>query len=88
MGAPVKHELVNGTLTREDDGIMARCTCGWSTRGRFSSFAASASFQEHQEQADKPKSSIDAEYQAWWDGLSADDRANWGRNLAIFGGFL
>lgn len=77
----VKHELVNGTLTRESDGIMAKCTCGWVTRGRFSSFAASAAFQEHQESpADPPpppwpesmlKTLSEEERAAWWAQMQA-----------------
>jgi hypothetical protein len=43
------HRLVDDTLTREQDGILARCTCGWSSGGHFSSMAASAAFREHQE---------------------------------------
>ena len=43
------HELVDGTLYREDGGIIGRCKCGWTTGHRFSSFAASAAFMDHQE---------------------------------------
>jgi hypothetical protein len=43
------HRLVDDTLTRDADGITARCTCGWESRGHFSSMAASALFREHQE---------------------------------------
>lgn len=45
-----KHELVDGTLNREHDGIVAYCTCGWFSRGHFSSLAASARFMSHQEE--------------------------------------
>lgn len=43
------HELVDGTLYVEGDGIIGRCTCGWNTGKRFSSFTASAAFQDHLE---------------------------------------
>ena len=43
------HKLVNGTLTHDTGGgIVARCTCGWSSE-HFSSMAASAAFMDHQE---------------------------------------
>lgn len=45
-----EHKLADGTLRREEQGIVGRCTCGWSTGYRFSSLAASAAFQEHQEE--------------------------------------
>lgn len=51
----MKHELVDNTLCFEREksgtakGIIGRCTCGWSTGYRFSSFAASAALREHQE---------------------------------------
>ena len=51
LGQPPRHCLTDETLTREADGIMARCTCSWSSRGHFSSMAASAAFREHQETA-------------------------------------
>lgn len=44
-----RHRLIDGTLHADDKGVVGRCTCGWSTGYRFSSFAASAAFQEHQE---------------------------------------
>jgi len=44
------HQLVDNTLTRDADGITARCICGWSSRGHFTSLAASARFQDHAEQ--------------------------------------
>ncbi len=43
------HELVDGTLYREKDAIVGRCTCGWSTDFHFTSFGASAAYQEHLE---------------------------------------
>lgn len=43
----MKHELVNGTLTVEADGIAARCVCGWASAGHFTSLAASAAMQAH-----------------------------------------
>ncbi len=47
----MQHELVDGTLHRTDQGIIGRCKCGWNTGYRFSSFAASAEFMDHQERA-------------------------------------
>jgi hypothetical protein len=52
------HQLVDSTLYVERDsdgkalGIVAQCTCGWRSR-HFTSFSASAAFQEHKEQAAK-----------------------------------
>lgn len=43
-----KHQLVGGTLRRTDNGIVARCQCGWSSV-HFTSLAASAAFMDHQE---------------------------------------
>lgn len=43
-----KHELEDGTLKRDGKAIVARCKCGWSS-SHFSSLAASAAFQDHQE---------------------------------------
>jgi len=54
-----EHKLVDGTLHLERDdkgeakGIIGRCACGWTTGYRFSSFAASASFQDHIEESQK-----------------------------------
>lgn len=45
----MKHNLVADTLTREREGIAARCECGWKSGGHFSSLGASAAFQEHKE---------------------------------------
>lgn len=56
------HRLVNNTLTVERDGIRALCTCGWETRGRFSSLIASAAFQDHVENStdrnDTPRAQV------------------------------
>jgi len=43
------HRLVLDTLVREENGIAARCECGWASVGHFSSMAASAAFQTHVE---------------------------------------
>lgn len=48
-----KHVLVGKTLVIEDEGIFARCVCGWSSRARISSFSASLAFAEHVENADE-----------------------------------
>lgn len=45
-----EHKLEGGTLKREKDGIVARCTCGWASY-HFSSLTASAAFHHHQEQS-------------------------------------
>lgn len=47
----MQHMLKDNTLTVESDGIKAECTCGWITRGRFSSWAASSAFNDHKEAA-------------------------------------
>jgi hypothetical protein len=46
----MKHELIDGTLFIEKQGIIGRCICGWSTGHRFSLTAASAAFQDHKDQ--------------------------------------
>ena len=48
-----EHRLEGGTLNADDDGVKARCTCGWSSGARFSSAAASVAFRDHQEEAAK-----------------------------------
>lgn len=49
-----EHKLVGGTLTRDRDGITARCACDWASGGRFTSLAASAAFMDHQERPAPP----------------------------------
>lgn len=55
MGKPdpqitaMQHDLVDRTLIRADDGIVARCTCGWVSRGYFTILTASGAFRDHQE---------------------------------------
>jgi len=44
-----KHKLVDDTLIVDNTGIIARCQCGWISRGHFSSMSASVDFQEHLE---------------------------------------
>lgn len=46
-----QHNLVDDTLVRADDGIVAICTCGWRSRGYFSSMSATLTFRDHQENA-------------------------------------
>lgn len=46
-----EHKLVDNTLVREGDGIVAICTCGWQSREHFTSLSASLTFREHQENA-------------------------------------
>lgn len=47
----MEHKLIGDTLQREGPGVAARCTCGWTSGGHFSSLAASAAMTDHQEQA-------------------------------------
>lgn len=47
------HKLVDGTLYRMKDGIVATCTCGWTSGPRFTSLTASALFLGHQEEAER-----------------------------------
>jgi hypothetical protein len=47
-----KHELIDGVLVGTDDGIVARCKCGWTSGPRFSSFVASVAFMEHEDEPD------------------------------------
>jgi len=42
-----EHRLIDDTLTIEEDGVHARCICGWDSGGRFSSMVASVAFAEH-----------------------------------------
>lgn len=48
-----EHNLVDGALKVQEGGIVARCKCGWVSRGHFSSLAASAAFMDHQEECAK-----------------------------------
>lgn len=48
-----QHRLINDTLVREKDGIVAHCICGWSSRPHFSSLSASAAMQDHKEHPEK-----------------------------------
>lgn len=55
------HKLVDNTLVRgEGGGILARCVCGWRSE-HFSTFAASAAFQDHKETADTTPERMTAE---------------------------
>lgn len=47
-----EHRLVNNTLTRKPGGIVAKCTCGWTSE-HFTSLSASAAFLNHVEQQQK-----------------------------------
>lgn len=46
------HKLIDGTLGRDVNGIFARCECGWSSGGHFSSAGASAAFADHVEKTE------------------------------------
>lgn len=54
MGIPA-HNLQDGELKRDENGIVARCQCGWVSGGHFSSLAASAAHREHVENCQKPQ---------------------------------
>lgn len=45
------HELIDGSLVVEADGVVARCVCGWTSGPRFSGMIASNAFNEHKENA-------------------------------------
>jgi hypothetical protein len=47
----LKHRLIGNTLKADEDGIYAKCTCGWVSRPCFSSLIASNEFCDHQEEA-------------------------------------
>ena len=47
----MQHRLQGGTLKRTDNGIVARCECGWVSC-HFTSLSASAAFQDHKENAE------------------------------------
>ncbi len=47
MSDGIKHRLKHGTLSLEDEGVIGRCVCGWTTGFRFSSFIASVAFRDH-----------------------------------------
>jgi hypothetical protein len=67
-----EHRLIDDTLVREADGIVARCICGWVSRGHFTSLSASADFWNHRDAAnpdDEP------------DGDDYADRAEWKARL-------
>lgn len=49
MKTKSKHKLVDGTLIRESDGVVAICICGWKSKPYFTSFSCSAAFMTHQE---------------------------------------
>jgi hypothetical protein len=41
------HQLENNTLICAAKGIVARCSCGWTSGPRFSSLTASLAFRDH-----------------------------------------
>lgn len=53
-----EHRLIGNSLVIESDpetgetlGVIGRCTCGWDTGYRFTSFTATVAFNEHYHQA-------------------------------------
>lgn len=44
-----EHKLINGTLVVTQDGVVAKCSCGWVSRPCFTSMTASCLFMDHQE---------------------------------------
>lgn len=57
----MEHKLEGGTLSAEDNGVIGRCVCGWTTGHRFSSFIASNAFRDHKEEAQERKRNRDRE---------------------------
>lgn len=49
MSVRTDHQLIDDTLVTEADGIVAHCTCGWSSRPCFSSSIASIEFRNHRD---------------------------------------
>jgi hypothetical protein len=49
----MKHELVGNEVVATENGVTARCTCGWSSGYRFSGMVASALFRQHLEDVGK-----------------------------------
>jgi hypothetical protein len=47
----LKHRLIGNTLKADEDGVYAKCICGWVSRPCFSSLIASNEFCDHQEEA-------------------------------------
>lgn len=49
----MKHELANLEVKRDSGGIVkgivATCTCGWTSGPRFSSMIAQVQFMDHKE---------------------------------------
>lgn len=56
-----EHRLVNDTLVHESGGIVARCVCGWSSGGHFSSMGASAAMMDHKEKCERQRPQPDGE---------------------------
>lgn len=58
----MNHELVDGTLYVERTGIIGRCTCGWDTGHRFSSFTASVVFMDHKKEKENEEARTTGQY--------------------------
>lgn len=50
-----EHKLVDNHCEVTDLGIIARCTCGWTSGYRFSSSIANVAFQDHREEEDRDR---------------------------------
>jgi hypothetical protein len=44
------HDLVGNEVVATENGVVARCTCGWTSGLCFSGMVASALFREHLEE--------------------------------------
>jgi hypothetical protein len=51
---PSEHKLVGDVVVAGPDGVTATCTCGWSSKPRFTAMVASALFRDHQENPEAP----------------------------------
>lgn len=51
----MKHKLVDNTLYSEREGIIGRCTCGWTTGHRITSLIASSAFRDHVEEQENER---------------------------------
>ncbi len=52
-----EHKLVGNTLYNERDGIIGKCTCGWTTGHRITGMIASNAFSDHKEEMEARRAS-------------------------------
>ena len=48
-----EHKLKNNCVVATNDGVEAKCLCGWRSSGHFSGMGASAAFQGHLEDVER-----------------------------------